>query len=75
MICPKCGHKFENPIARAGGLSKSTKKGRASRLNGKLGGRPRKAIITYPDKIPKGTKIILCVKEARAGVEPASLNK
>jgi hypothetical protein len=43
MICPKCNHKFKTPpTASEMGAKKTEAKIRASRENGKKGGRPRK---------------------------------
>jgi len=42
LQCPKCGYNFAAAsLGRRGGRSKSASKRRASRENGKLGGRPR----------------------------------
>lgn len=40
LICPNCKKGFEivNPIAQAGGLTKSRKRAAASKRNGTLGG-------------------------------------
>jgi hypothetical protein len=43
MRCPECGHEFKNPAAVKGGLTKSKARSKASAMNGKLGGRHKKA--------------------------------
>ena len=42
MRCPECGHEFKNPSAVKGGLTKSKARRKASAMNGRLGGRPKK---------------------------------
>ena len=42
MICPNCNAVIKDPIAQAGGRTRSAAKSAAARRNGRLGGRPKK---------------------------------